>query len=270
MSPVEEFAFLDPWHRVLPDRGVVAIAGSGGCTTTLLAMVQRWRDRGQSVLVSQTTPHPVPFALRDAIVSPDGAAIGARLGTDGLAVVVGEPEGERHAAVAPPALEELRRATKPDILVVQAQPSCGHLVRTVEAPPVWPESLGLAVLVTQVGAAGRLWTAATGRADESEPPRRVEISDLVTSLEPLLAGLPDGVRPLPFLTGLGAWRDLDGMFEIVQQFWSDSRVWVVALGELLGDERRDAADVRDLPAHVEDPFAGERVYAVYPAALDEE
>lgn len=270
MSPVEEFAFLDPWHRVLPDRGVVAVAGSGGCTTTLLAMVQRWRDRGQTVLVSQTTPHPVPFSLRDAIVDADVAAVGARLGSRGLAVAVGEPLGERHAGLAPSALEELRRATKPDILVVQAQPSCGYLVRPEATPPVWPESLGLAVLVTQVGAAGRLWTAATGRPDESDPPRRVEISDLVQSLEPLLDGLPEGARPLPFLTGLGAWRDLDGMFEIVQQFWSDPRVWVVALGELIGDERRDAADVRDLPEHVDDPFAGERVYAVYPAALDEE
>lgn len=270
MSPVEEFAFLDPWHRVLPDRGVVAVAGSGGCTTTLLALVQRWRERGQTVLVSQTTPHPVPFSLREAVVDGDADAIRARLDTAGLAVVVGEPEGERHAGIAPALLEELRGEVRPDILVVQAQSSSGQLVRAGGSAPVWPESLGLAVLVAQVGAAGRLWTAATGEADGSDPPRRVEVADLVASLQPLLADLPEGVRPLPFLTGLGAWRDVDGMFEIVQQFWSDPRVWVVALGELLGDERRDAADVRDLPAHVEDPFAGERVYAVYPAQLDEE
>ena len=270
MSPVEEFAFLDPWHRVLPDRGVVAVAGSGGCTTALLAMVERWRERGRTVLVSQTTPHPVPFSLRDAIVEPRSDAIRSRLATGGLAVAVGELEGDRHAGIAPALLEDLRRDAEPDVLVVQAQAPSGHLVRTRAATPIWPESLGLAVLVAQVGAAGRLWTAATGEPDESEPPRRVEVADLVASLQPLLDALPEGVRPLPFLTGLGAWRDVDGMFDIVQQFWSDPRVWVVALGELLGDERRDAADTRDLPAHVEDPFAGERVYAVYPAALDEE
>jgi hypothetical protein len=268
MSPVEEFAFLDPWHRILPERGVVALAGSGGCTTTMLALVQRWRERGQTVMVSQTTAHPVPFFLREALVEPDPAAIRARLEDEGIAVVVGASDGVRHGPVEPDALEALRRAVEPDILVVQAQSSSGAVLRTDAESPRWPRSLGLAVLVAQVGAAGDLWTVATGRPDESDPPRRVEVADLVASLRPLLESLPDGVRPLPFLTGLGAWRDLDGMFAIVQEFWADPRVWVVALGELIGDERRDAADLRDLPGHVDSPFAGERVYAVYPAALD--
>lgn len=270
MSPVEEFAFLDPWHRILPDRGIVGIAGSGGCTTTLLALVQRWRERGRSVLVSQTTAHPVPQLLRHAQVEADAPRVSARLAAEGLAVVTGPGEEERRAGIDPDRLEELRCAVMPDVLVVQAQDSARSLLRTRPVPPVWPRSLGLAVLVAQVGAAGRLWEAATGEPDQAEPPRRVEVSDLVGSLEPLLAGLPEGARPLPFLTGLGAWRDVDGMFSIVQQFWEDPRVWVVALGELIGDERRDTADLRDLPGHVDDPFAGERVYAVYPAELDED
>jgi hypothetical protein len=270
MSPVEEFAFLDPWHQILPERGVVAIVGSGGCTTTLLALVQRWRQRGQTVLVSQTTPHPVPLLLHDSVVDSDAESVRARLSAEGLAVAAGEPQGDRWGGIAPGSLEELRQATKPDVLVVQAQPPSGNLLRTDPVAPVWPESLGLAVLVAHVGAAGSLWRTATGQLDANDPPRRVEVADLVASLGPLLACLPDGVRPLPFLTGLGAWRDVDGMFAIVQEFWADPRIWVVALAELMGDERRDAADLRDLPAHVDDPFAGERVYAVYPAALDGE
>ena len=130
--------------------------------------------------------------LRDAVVGAD--SVRERLATDGLAMVVGEAEGERRAGLLPTDLEELRASAQPDIMVVQAQSSSGHLVRTDPSMPVWPESLGLAVLVAQVGAAGRLWTAATGQPDESDPPRRVEVSDLVESLQPLLAQLPEGTR----------------------------------------------------------------------------
>ena len=269
MSPVEEFAFLEPWHRLLPDRGVVAVAGSGGCTTVLLALLEVWRERRTRVLVSQTEAHPVPFPLIDCEVEAEAGAVRERLDRDGVAFVAGAQGTGRRPGLHPDRLEELRAGSGADVLLVQAQASAGQLVRTRPVEPVWPRGLGLAVLVAQVGAAGRLWNAATGEPDPALPPRRVEVSDLVASLRPVLDSLPPGARPLPFLTGLGAWRDLDGMFAIVQEFWEDPRVWVVVLGELIGDERRDAADLRGLPGHVEDPFATGRVYAVYPAALDD-
>jgi hypothetical protein len=269
MPPVEEFAFLDPWHRIIPDRGVVAIAGSGGCTTALLALLEVWRRRGVSVLVSQTTAHPVPFGLLDLCAERDVSALRRNLETSGLAVAASGSGEDRSPGLAPEELERLRTGAGADVLVVQAQDSTGHLLRAKHSAPVWPLGTGLAVLVAQVGCAGRLWTAATGEPDRSDPPRRVEVPDLVKSLQPLLAVLPDGARPLPFLTGLGAWRDLDGMFSIVQEFWDDPRVWVVALAELVGDERREEADLRGVPAGVAMPFEGDRIYAVYPAALDE-
>ena len=269
MTPVEEFSFLDPWDRVLPDRGVVGIAGSGGCTTVLLSVVEIWRARRCRVLISQTTAHPVPFDFVEYVVEPAADAVRASLDTRGIAFVAGARGGGRQPGLDPEVLDRLRRDAGADLLVVQAQESSGQLLRARPVLPVWPKSMGLAILVAPVGAAGRLWTAATGEADASaESPRRVEVDDLLGSLRPLFDGLADGVRPLPFLTGLGAWRDLDGMFSIVQELWQDPRVWVVALGELIGDERRDAADLRDLPSHVDDPFADGRVYAVYPSMLD--
>lgn len=270
MSPVEEFAFLEPWHRVLPDRGVVGIAGSGGCTTVLLALVRAWREREVRVLISQTTPHPVPFELQPHVAEARADAVRANLDQAGIAFVAGSQGPGRQAGLDPDRLESIRQGSGAEILVVQAHDSAGQLVRTLPVEPVWPRRMGLAVLVTQVGAAGRLWAAATGADDPGPEPRRVEVDDLVDSLKPVLESLPEGARPLPFLTGLGAWRDLDGMFSIVQRFWDDPRVWVVALGELIGDERRDLADLRGLPAQVDDPFAGGRVYAVYPSALDAE
>jgi hypothetical protein len=268
MNPVEEYSFLDPWDRVLPDRGVVGIAGSGGCTAVLLAAVEIWRARDRRVLVSQTTAHPVPFEFVQYVVEPEVEAVRFSLDTRGIAFVSGTGGGGRQPGLDSGLLDGLRRGADADLLVVQAQDSPGQLLRTHPVAPVWPKSMGLAILVAQVGVAGRLWTAATGEADTAEIPRRVEVNDLLASLGPLLDGLEEGVRPLPFLTGLGAWRDLDGMFSIVQELWQDPRVWVVALGELTGDERRETADLRDLPAHVDDPFADGRVYAVYPAILD--
>lgn len=268
MSPVEEFAFLDPWHQVIPGRGVVAIAGSGGCTTLLIALTEILRQRGQTLLVSQTTAHPVPLALQAGVVSADADAVRARVLSEGWAVVVGDADAGRHAGIDPAELDRLWRGSGADLLLVQAQAPSGQLLRTRAVPPVWPRSMQLALLVAQVGLAGALWSGATGETP-ADPARRVAVSDLVESLRPLLKQVPEGVRPLPFLTGMGLWRDLDGMFAIVQEFWEDPRVWVVALGELLGNERRDQADLRDLPERVPNPLDHDRVYAVYPAALDE-
>ena len=93
MSTVEEYAFLDPWERVLPDRGVVGIAGSGGCTTVLLAVVEIWRTRELRVLVSQTTAHPVPFDFVQYAVEPVVDAVRASLDTNGIAFVSGDGGG---------------------------------------------------------------------------------------------------------------------------------------------------------------------------------
>jgi len=268
VKPVEEFAFLDPWSGVLPDRGVVAVAGSGGCTTVLLALVEQWRERGRRVLVSQTVPHPVPYSLRDQQCAPRAEELRVALDRTGCAWTCADPGDGRRPGIEPDLLEELRVGSRADVVVVQTQESCGQLVRTRPLPPVWPHGLGLAVLVAQVGAVGRTWTGATGEADDSPEPRRVELDDLLASLRPLLADLPPGVRPLPFLTGLGAWRDLDGMFRVVQELWQNPGVLVVALAELLGDERREHADLRGIPERVARPFEGRRIYAVYPAELD--
>jgi hypothetical protein len=76
---------------------------------------------------------------------------------------------------------------------------------------------------------------------------------------------------VPFLTGFGEYRDMDGMFELVGELCGLPGAKAVCLAELLGNERRDAADRRGLPEEsaATQVLAGERVYAVYPSELDD-
>jgi hypothetical protein len=61
------------------------------------------------------------------------------------------------------------------------------------------------------------------------------------------------------------------MFELVGELCALPGAKAVCLAELLGDERRDAADSKGLPegSPALEFLRGERVYAVYPAELDE-
>ena len=298
----DSFRFLDPWTQLLPRRGavVVAFAGSGGCTTALLRFLHHLRSgapepdgRRPRVLVTQTAPHPVPMAFRHAkVAASETAAAGEMLEREGVAWVVGEEAGDgtdRHGDLAPARIEGLRSALAPDVVLVQAQASAGTPLRRDGVAPRWPESLGLAVLVAPVSAVGRLYGPQTVRGAESggpeEPtsappagtdppeadePRRIRTEDVVDQVADLVATVPEGARPLPFFTGFGSYRDMDGMFEAVQRLWDPPRVPLVCLAELLGDPRRDEADRRGLQGDAASvALEGERVYALYPASLDE-
>ena len=105
-------------------------------------------------------------------------------------------------------------------------------------------------------------------------PRRVRSEEALSQLtEPngLLSQVPEGVPVLPFLCGFGAYRDVDGMFALVSELWERPGLRAVLLAELVGNPRIDAAErlqAGEAPSgasHLE----GERVYALYPARLDD-
>lgn len=51
------FGFLDPWHRFLPrdPQHVVALMGSGGKTSLMLALAAQYREWGVPVVLTTTT-----------------------------------------------------------------------------------------------------------------------------------------------------------------------------------------------------------------------
>ncbi|HKK71888.1 MAG TPA: hypothetical protein VKA86_11765 [Candidatus Krumholzibacteria bacterium] len=274
----DSFRFLRPWHQLLPPAGdaVVAVAGSGGCTTTLLRLLRVYRERGARVLVSQTTAHPVPFALREQRCAPDQEAVRGSLDAHGVAWT-GEGDGDRPGGLAPERLDALARESGAEVLLVEAQASAGVVLRSEPEPaPVWPRRLQLALAVGNLAAVGRPYGPRTV-VDVDEPqftddgdPRRVRTEEVTRAVRSVLATVPETARPLPFLTGFGAFRDIDGMFDLVQELVDPPRRPVVCLAELLGDERRDTADARDRAGESESPWHDdERVYAIYPAWLDE-
>ncbi len=274
----DSFRFLRPWHQLLPPAGsaVVAVAGSGGCTTALLRLLRVYRDRGARVLVSQTTPHPVPFSLRDRVCAPEAGTLRESLDAHGVAWTA-DGDGDRPAGLDPGRLEALARDSGAEVLLVEAQASAGVPLRADPEPaPVWPHRLQLALVVGNLGVVGRPYGPRTvvgvdepQLTDEGDP-RRVRTDEVTAAVGSVLATVPDTARPLPFLTGFGAFRDIDGMFALVQELVDPPRRPVVCLAELLGDDRRDAADARDREGSAESMwYDDERVYAVYPGFLDD-
>lgn len=284
----DSFRFLDSWTSLLPRRGgaVVALVGSGGCTTLLLRVIDALTTHepgsvAPRVLVTQTTAHPVPVLHQDALVEFE--ALSANAGTawerSSLMWVTGprvDLANDRRAGITPAEIAAVSEALAPDVVVVQAHASCGTPLRVDDTDPVWPRDLRLAIVVAPLSVVGRPWnerSVAGARAefDANGEPRRVSSSDVLDAARRLVDRVPAGARPLPFFTGFGSFRDLDGMFTLVGSLWDPPRLPVVCLGELLGDERRDAADLAALDASSrEGALRGDRVYAVYPADLDGE
>lgn len=233
------------------------------------------------VLVTQTTAHPVPLLHEESHVEFDALPSAARTAWErGPLVWVTGPRldvsSDRRAGITPAQITAVSDALAPDVVVVQAHASCGTPLRQDHVDPVWPLDLRLAIVVAPLSVVGRPWNersvaGARAEVDANGEPRRVSSSDVLEAARRLVETVPAGARPLPFFTGFGSFRDLDGMFALVGSLWDPPRVPVVCLGELLGDERRDAADLAALDASSRvGALRGERVYALYPAELDGE
>jgi len=275
----DDYRFLDPWTLLLPQEGpcVLAVAGSGGKTTLVRRLVEHFRADGRTVALSQTVPHPPPVDVVSC--RADDAAAAGVVGERGV-VHLGDPPGPDGLSpgLDPGGLDDAWRACGAEVLLVESHARTGTPLRRDGVRAVWPRGCDRAFLVAHLAAVGRPVSARTvaGRdappRDPGEEPARIATLDVVeqfTAADGLLADLPRTGLPIPFLTGFGSFRDMDGMFALVSALWEHPRVRAVCLGELLGDERRDAADRRDLPPGAPDPTAQERVYALYPAHLDD-
>jgi hypothetical protein len=166
-------------------------------------------------------------------------------------------------------LHELARRRGADVVLVEAQRSCGSLVWPEAPRPRWPRRCDLAFGTANLQALGRLWTAEVVHEapDARTGQRRVEVDDLLASL--VVQGaregrLDTGTAWIPFLTGLASLRDMDAMFTLGQELFRHG-ARIVCFGELLGDPRRDEADRRGVAESVaaETLLRGERIYAIH-------
>lgn len=274
----DDYRFLDPWTLLLPQEGrsVLALAGSGGKTTLLRRLAEHFRAERRTVLWSQTVDHPAPVDV--PTLAPGDPTLADAIRQHGT-VHLGIPGSEGCVrAVSPADLDAAWETSAADVLLVECHARTGTPLRDDGTDPVWPRRCDRAFLVAQMAAVGRPVSEATVAGRSTPPPAedggpvRITSDDLVDRYladRGLLADLPPSGLPIPFLTGFGGYRDMDGMFALVAALWEHPRVRAVCLGELLGDERRDAADRRGLPPGAPDPTSSERVYALYPAHLDD-
>ena len=275
MNEDEQFRFLTPWTMLLPLEGrpVLAVAGSGGKTALLLRLYRHYRGEGMSVLWTQTVSHFPPEGLEAAAVSRPVSELRQLLREKAALFVAASPVSEEEwGGLEAGAIEELRRQLQPDVVLVEAQEPSSDLIRRDRRSPNWPRPMHLAFVVAGLHGVGRLWSGEEhGVAKEDSRVRSGDVLDLFVGDGGLLEQLPEGTAVLPFLAGLADFRDMDGMFEMVARLWDDPRIKVVLMGELVGPRRIDAAEEKAAEAlpggapHLE----GERIYALYPARLDE-
>jgi len=277
----EELRFLDPWTLLLPLEGrpVIAVAGEGGKTALLHRLHRYYRERGASVLWTQTVEHPAPEGVPEARVDEPFPRLRERLSSEGSLFVAGAAAAaEGRGGLDAAGIEELRRRLAPDVVLVECQAPFDAAAKELSMPPVhWPEPVHLVFLVTGLHRVGHLKSGVVEEGDGAadDAPARVHTSDLIEILAGeggLLRQVPSGVPVLPFLAGLAAYRDMDGMFEIVDRLWSAEGLKVVLMGELVGPARIDEAEKAAASALPQGAphLAGERIYAMYPARLDEE
>ncbi len=228
---------------------------------------------------ASTVPQTVPAGVAQADYQQLPQVMSAL--TDSGSVFVGGAAGDdgKGQGLSPDAVERLRHATGCDVVLVETQVSTGTPLRADARPPVWPPVTHMAFAVGHVGSVGRIYGAATVAGVQLEredndagEPRRVTSADVLGSVEAVLDCVPPGVFSVPFFTGFGSMRDIDGMFALVSKLTERDTIKVVCLAELQGDERRDAADLAGLRPGSDQAsaLAGERVYAVYSADLDDE
>jgi hypothetical protein len=249
---VEEFRFLRPWTLVLPDAFpcVLAVAGCGAKSTLLERLAGEYEKLGRRVIVTRTAPGPPPA------------------GGEGLTVL---PQCDPDECFA-----DLARRHGADVVLVEAQDSCGSLLWPDAPAPRWPSDCDLVLGVMNLQALGRLWSPGLVHLGfDGGEERRVQVSDLLecfTRMGVREGRLPNGLAWIPFLSGLGALRDVDAMFDLGQRLWEDFGARLVCFGELIGDPRRDAADRAGIEGSAAsgDFLTEDRVYAIYPARLDED
>ncbi len=282
-TPRDLLRFLEPWTLLLPEGGgrVLAAVGSGGKSALLRRLHRHYRAEGQSVLWTQTVAHPAPEGLSYASSEASVEELATDLSRRGALFVAGELQADgRAGAVSPERIEELRRGLQPDVILVEAQSPCGTPLRRDGVAPVWPEPVHLVFPVVGLQAVGMLWGPRSIAGEEAlsgtdGEPRRVLSEEALIQLSGeggSLAQLPDGVPAIPFLAGFGSYRDMDGMFALVTELWEDERLRAVLLGELVGEARIDEAErihAADSPTGASH-LSGERIFALYPAHLDNE
>jgi hypothetical protein len=249
---VEEFRFLRPWTLVLPDAFpcVLAVAGCGAKSTLVARLASEYRSLGKRVIVTRTAPGPPPAGGEDVTTLP--------------------------VCDCDDSFADLARRHGADVVLVEAQDSCGSLLWPHAPMPRWPRDCDLAFGVMNLQALGRLWSPELVHlGSDGGEERRVQVGDLLDSFARMgvhEGRLPNGLPWIPFLSGFGALRDVDAMFGLGQRLWEDFGARLVCFGELMGDPRRDAADRAGIEGSAAsgDFLTEGRVYAIYPARLDED
>jgi probable selenium-dependent hydroxylase accessory protein YqeC len=239
------FGFLDPWHRFLPrdPQHVVALMGSGGKTSLMLALAAQYREWGVPVVLTTTTrtealdglPSYSLAALADCTEPPASFFLYDRVGPDG-----------KWLGLPPDQVDALGGRFPDRVVLVEVDGAAKKPLKLhLDGEPVWPARTSLALLVMGTTPVGAPVGKQLHRWGEVFWPPLAGLNDwtiwewkhhktLLLDRGGYLDQVPEDVPVVLALTGMDQQEDSIGLFGFCGEAMAEPRlplVMLCALGE---------------------------------------
>ena len=242
------FGFVDPWHRFLPREAghVIALMGSGGKTSLMLALADFYREISVPVVLTTTTrSEPLSglenldlpgLASRDRADLPDAFFLHRGLLPDG-----------KWAGLSPDEVDGLG-GILPDRIVLAEVDGAAKLPLKLhrKGEPVWPGRTSLGIVVMGTSAVGSKTEDVLHRFGRLDWPPLDELQPwtvwewnhtLSLLLEPggYLSRVPADIPCVLALTGMGEQPDSIGLFDFVGRAMGHERLPLALFCDLTSD-----------------------------------
>ena len=243
------FSFVDPWHQFLPREGghVVALCGSGGKTSLMMALAGWYRQEGVPLFLTTTTrTEPLAGVPVSAMANPCGA--GNCLDEPILFLRSGEDRQGKWLGLSPEGVDRLG-ADHPDRLVLVEADGAGKLPLKLyrEGEPVWPARTSLALVVMGLGALGEKAQDVLFRFGRVAYPALAELQaetrwtwdhyhTLLTGPGGYLEQVPADVPVVLVLAGMGGLTDSIGLFDFMGKAMTHPRIPLGLFCETSGEK----------------------------------
>lgn len=244
------FGFLDPWHQFLPREPghVIALMGSGGKTSLMLALAEFYRGISQPVILTTTTRSEVLPGI-------DGIGLSDLPGREstGLPDVCflhgGDlPEG-KWAGLSPDEVDSLDGRFSDRLVIVEVDGAAKFPLKLhQDGEPVWPGRTSLGIIVMGTAAVGSKTEDVLHRFGRIAWPPLEDLQSwsvwewdhsliLLRESGGYLSRVPADVPCVLALTGMDEQADSIGLFEFVGRAMELDRLPLAMFCDLVSDPR---------------------------------
>lgn len=244
------FGFADPWHQFLPrETGhVIALMGSGGKTSLMLALAEFYREISQPVVLTTTTRSEILAGVEGVPLD----ALPARK-TAGLPEIFflhgGDLPDGKWAGLSPDQVDDLGGMLDDRVVIAEVDGAAKLPMKLhTEGEPVWPRRSSLGIIVMGTAAVGsktedvlhRFGRVRWAPLEDLQPWTIWEWDHCLALLREsggYLSRVPADIPCVLALTGMGEQADSIGLFDFVGRAMELERLPLVLFCDLDADPR---------------------------------